>query len=146
MNTDFDYKSFPTTFMHCFNEQCLRGGQCLRRQMALCIPKERGSVIVVNPGHIGSLTGEDCPSFLLDQPQRFARGFSHLFDNVPHRKALAIKSQMLTYFGRTSFYRCYRKERLIKPGEQKRIGEMFRNQNLNEEPQFDEYVDYYDLG
>lgn len=146
MNSDLDYKSFPVTFMHCFNEQCRRGGQCLRRQMALRIPKERESVLAVNPGHIDSLTGEDCPSFLLDQPQRFARGFSHLFDNVPLQKAFAIKSQMLTYFGRTSFYRCYRKERLIKPSEQERIRQMFLNQKLSEEPQFDEYVDYYDLG
>lgn len=146
MNTDFDYNSFPAGFAHCFNEQCLRGSQCLRRQLALRIPKERGSIVTINPGYIGAPTGEECPSFLIDQPQRYARGFTHLFDNVPYQKALAIKSQMLSYFGRTGYYRCYRKERLIKPTEQKRIQQMFHTQKVTEEPQFDEYVDYYDLG
>lgn len=146
MNANFDYNSFPHTFSRCLNEQCLRGDQCLRRQLALRIPKEHSSVFVINPGHIDPPTGEGCTSFVLDQPQLYARGFSHLFDNIPHRAALAIKAQMLCYFGRTVYYRCYRKERLIKPEEQKHIQQMFRSQKLTEEPQFDEYVDYYDLG
>lgn len=145
MDTNFDYNSFPASFVHCLNESCKRGEQCLRRQMALRIPNERTCMRTINPGYIESLPDGNCKFFLLDQPQRYARGFTHLFDNIPHQKALAIKAQMLQYFGRTVYYRCYRKERLIKPFEQERIRQMYRSQQISEEPQFDEYVPYYDL-
>lgn len=146
MNTEIDYDNFPASFIHCLNEQCLRGDECLRRQIVFHVPKERASFVVINPAHLESPTGEDCQSFLLDQPQRYACGITNLFDNIPHRKAIAIKAQMMRYFGRASYYRCYRKERLIKPKEQERIQAMFRAQDLNDEPQFDEFLSYYDLG
>ena len=52
MKSGFDYNTFPYSFIHCLNEQCLRGKDCLRRQMGLHIPAERGSVTVVNPSGI----------------------------------------------------------------------------------------------
>lgn len=145
MNSDFDYNGFPASFAHCFNGECSRGATCLRRQVALRIPQDRACVYAINPGHFTSGTGESCPHFRLDKPQRYARGISHLFDEVPLKKALAIKSQMMSYLGRTNYYRCNRKERLIKPAEQAYIQQLFRNQHVHDEPKFDEYLDYYDL-
>ena len=59
MSPDFDYTQFPYTFAHCLNSECLRAEQCLRRQVTLRMPKERGLVTVVNPNHV-SPSGEDC--------------------------------------------------------------------------------------
>lgn len=145
MTPEIDYNEFPAGFAHCFNEQCRRGETCLRRQLALRIPKERGCVCVVNPAHLESATGESCSFFLLDQPQRYARGISHLFDDVPLRKAQVIKSQILAYLGRTNYYRCKRGERLVKPDEQAYILKLFRAQAVDGEPKYDEYQDYYKL-
>lgn len=47
MNANFKYDDFPASFAHCFNEQCLRGDSCLRRQLALRVPKERGGVYTI---------------------------------------------------------------------------------------------------
>ena len=144
MKSGFDYNTFPYSFIHCLNEQCLRCKDCLRRQMGLHIPAERGSVTVVNPSGIAP-TGENCRYFLSDQPQQYARGISHLLDRLPHNDAVSIKQQMVGYFGKTTYYRCYRKERLIKPCEQEYIRKIFRNRGLTEAPVFDEYVEYYNL-
>lgn len=146
MKPDFDYSGFPASFAHCFNEKCLRGDNCLRRQMALRIPKERASVQVINPGYLESVTGEGCRFFLLDEPQQFAKGITYLFDDLPLRKANIIKSQIMRHMGRTNFYRCKRQERLVKPKEQAYIKKLFLNQGIQDEPKFDEYLDYYDLG
>lgn len=146
MNSNIDYDSFPARFAHCFNEQCNRGEQCLRRQMALRMPNTQPSVTAVNPNHYQSPTGEDCRLFFLDKPQPYALGFSKMLDNLPHKKVSGIKSQMKAYLGLATYYRCSRKERLIKPKEQERIKQIFRQQNISGELEFDEYVDYYDLG
>ena len=76
MKPDFNCNDFPTTFAHCFNEKCLRGDKCLRRQVALRVPKERTSMLAINPVSIESPTGEGCRFFLLDQPQCFAKGIT----------------------------------------------------------------------
>lgn len=146
MSPDFKYNEFPAGFAHCFNKKCQRGATCLRHQVALRIPKKRACVYIVNPESIGVVTGEECTSFLLDKPQRYARGFTHLFDELPVQKADIIKSEMRTNLGRNTYYRCKEKTRLIKPKEQEYIQKLFLKQGIHTVPQFDEYVEYYDLG
>lgn len=83
--------------------------------------------------------------FVLDQPEQYARGITHLLDRVPHNDAVFIKQQMIAHFGQTNYYRFFRKERLVKPHEQKYIRQLFQKRGVTEEPVFDEYVEYYDL-
>lgn len=146
MKANIDYNEFPGRFAHCLNDKCVRGGQCLRRQMALAVPKERDCFMVVNPAQIGPISGENCTHFLLDQPQQYAKGIKRLYDKVPHKEAQTLKRQIMGYLGRTAYYRCYRGERLISPQEQEQIRQLFLQQNINEEPQFDTYIEYYQLG
>lgn len=103
MKADFNYDEFPGRFAHCLNEKCVRRDTCLRHQVWLRVPQTRGGVYIINPGHLASLTGEECPFFLLDQPQRFARGITCLFDDIPLRKAETIKSQLIAHLGRNTF-------------------------------------------
>ena len=146
MKADFNYADFPATFAQCFNEQCRRCDSCLRHQMALRVPKERAGLYIINPGYLESLSGETCRFFLLDQPQRFAIGITGLFDDLPVRKANIIKGQIMSYMGRSNFYRCKRKERMVKPKEQAYIKKLFLRQDIEDEPKYDEYREYYDLG
>ena len=117
MKADFNYDEFPGRFAHCLNEKCVRRDTCLRHQVWLRVPQTRGGVYIINPGHLASLTGEECPFFLLDQPQRFARGITCLFDDIPLRKAETIKSQLIAHLGRNTYYRCKQKKRLVRPKE-----------------------------
>lgn len=114
MKTDFDYNSMPVSFAHCLNGHCLRADKCLRRQVTLRMPKQRAAVMVINPEHVTS-DGVDCTYFIDEKPVLFARGMKHLLDRVPLADATVIKRQMIAYFGKTIYYRCCNKERLIKP-------------------------------
>ena len=51
---------------------------------------------------------------------------------------------MIAELQRATYYRCWRKERLIKPGEQERIRQIFLKWGINEEPVYDEYVEQYE--
>ena len=147
------YKNRPLSTKHNTHENRfrlqfyarLRADKCLRRQVTLRMPKERAAVMVINPEHVTS-DGEDCTYFIDEKPVLFARGMKHLLDRVPLADATVIKRQMIAYFGKTIYYRCCNKERLIKPKEQKYIQELFRKRGVTETPQYDEYIEYYDLG
>ena len=146
MKPDFNYNDFPASFANCFREQCPHGDKCLRRQMAIHVPKERGGIYILNPGYLDALGDKECPFFVLDEPQKFAKGITWLYDDLPLRKAEAIKSQIIAHLGRSTYYRCKQKRRLIRPKEQAYIKKLFLAHDISTEPRYDEYQEYYDLG
>ena len=89
--------------------------------------------------------GKDCNYFIDEQPLQYARGMTHLLDRVPLSDAKIIDKQIRAYFGRNNYYRSMSKVRLIKPQEQEYIRQLFRRKGITDEPEFDEYVEYYDL-
>lgn len=66
-----------------------------------------------------------------------------MLDNVPHKDAEVLKSQMLGYFGRGMYYRFYRKEKYLSPEQQEYIRRIFRQKGITEEPAFDSYTEEY---
>lgn len=143
MKPEFDYNSLPYDFIHCLNARCKRADECLRRQATLRMPKERGTVTVVNPGHIVS-TGKNCPYFKPDKPLLYALGMTRLLDAVPHSEAMMIKQQMIDYFGQNNYYRFKRKERLFSPEEQEYVRGLFQERGLTDLPVFDEFIERYE--
>ncbi len=45
----FDYKSVPRYFAHCFNDQCPKTNDCLRRLAAINNTPDRSFITIVNP-------------------------------------------------------------------------------------------------
>lgn len=143
MTPDFNYNEVPIPFIHCLNKQCKRSSKCLRYLVTAYVPAQRQHFYVVNPSHIAAAKGT-CPLFMADEKQRFALGMTHLLDNVPHRTAVILKREMIAALNRATFYRCQRKERLLSPGEQKLIRQLFLKMGIKEEPVYDEYVEQYE--
>lgn len=143
MKSDFDYNSVPYSFIHCFNSKCLQADNCLRYQVGLRVTSQRGVLTVVNPVRETSID-EKCPYFKSDTLQMFALGMIHLLDSVPHHDALIIRQQMLRHFGKTYFYRLWRKERFFSPDQQEYVRSLFLKRGISNPPVFDEYVEQYD--
>lgn len=142
MRADFDYHLVPSGFAHCLNNQCPHAANCLRQQLALHIPFQEKFIRIVNPAQAAS-AGEDCPYFKPDQLIRLASGITHLLDNLPHQSAVVIKQQLLSYFGRSYYYRLWRKERLLTLEDQEYIRRLFLIEGITDAPAFDEYVESY---
>lgn len=143
MSPDFNYNEVPLTFLHCLNKQCKKASKCLRYMVTAYVPARYSAISTVNPNFIASCK-DACPYFMPDEKKRFALGITYLLDKIPHSQAVSIKREMIAELQRATYYRCWRKERLIKPGEQERIRQIFLKWGINEEPVYDEYVEQYE--
>ncbi len=145
MSESFDYERIPSNFMPCLHARCPRAGHCLRQWAARMLPAERQCVSILNPRQYEASGGEGCGYFFSDVPQLYGKGFERMLDELPYRKANAVKSQMARFFGRSVYYRCLHGERLVKPAEQAYIRRIFHRNGITDEPRYDAMVEYYDF-
>ena len=82
--------------------------------------------------------------FKADKEKRYALGITHLLDDLPHNKAIAIKRAMNANFSKGTLYRIQKKERSITPAEQNIIRHIFIQYGIHADPLFDEYIEQYD--
>ena len=139
MTNNFNYKEVRGNYVHCLNAQCPRASECLRFMAAQHADAKIAAFQVVNPNFIAS--HEECSYFHSDQLIRYAVGITRLFNNIPYSKIRRIKGSIQAYFGRSTYYRIYRKERYITPNEQDFVRALFLKEGIQEEPMFDEYID-----
>jgi hypothetical protein len=134
-----NYESAPQNFAYCLNEQCSQSANCLRFQARLHIGSTQPFFSILNPLHIEEQ--KECSYFRSTEPIRCASGMKHLYDNLPHLKAIRIKSLVNKHFSITTLHRIKTKERLIKPEEIAFIRSVFIQEGITEEPLFDEYIE-----
>lgn len=142
LTTEFDYNSVPRGFAHCLNEQCPQSADCLRRQAALHITANCQFIKIVSPSYTPA-ADEKCPYYKSDKPIRFAFGVRHLYDDLPHKVAMDIKQTILYHYGRSGYYRYYRKECLFNLQDQAYIRQVFRKHGVTSEPVYDGFVNGY---
>lgn len=135
-------KPVPFNYARCYNEQCPKASNCLRRVAALLTTADTSYISIVNPMCIPA-TGTDCPYFQTAEKIHVAWGISHLLDKVPYKDGTNMKQQLIGHFGKTLYYRFYREERFLSPADQNYIRQLFRRKGISEEPVFDSYTDEY---
>lgn len=62
MKDDFDYQLVPSNYIHCLNQACPLGDNCLRRLAALHAPKKYPYLVAVNPAAYPE-DATHCPHF-----------------------------------------------------------------------------------
>lgn len=142
MEETFDYQSVPYMFAHCFQTACPKAGHCLHYLAGEHCTAEPYSISVINPRRLpGNL--ETCPYFSSTEKIQVAWGVKNLLANVPLQKAQRIKKRMLNHFGRNTYYRFYRKEMPVSPRDQNLIRQLFRQEGIPDEPEYDSYTLVY---
>lgn len=144
MENNFDYQSVPYEYAHCFNSQCTRSSQCLRHLVAANSTSQYPTLLVVNPHCIPADTN-DCPHFRPIRKIRIAWGTKHLLDNVPHKYADLIRTQLVAHFGKTAYYRFFRQEQGLPPKAQSYISQVFKQNGIEASPQYEKYSEEYDF-
>lgn len=142
MENTFNYISVPDNYVHCFNHHCLKSSDCMRHLVAKHSTSIHHVIRIINPACIPGNT-ETCPYFRPISEVRMAWGIKRLLDNIPHKDAKELKAQIIGHFGRTHYYRLYRKEYGLLPDEQDFIRRLFRNKGITDEPAFESYTDEY---
>lgn len=142
MKDEFNYKSVPFNFAHCFQSQCLKAAHCLRNIAAQHVTNDSPFISIVNPACIPT-DAEACSFFQSSQKIQVAWGIAHLLDHVPHKEATGLKSLLIGHFGRSKYYRLYRKENPLTPEDQAYIQRLFRQRGIQEALSFDSYSKEY---
>lgn len=142
MENNFNYDSAPGSYAHCFNHQCVRSNKCMRHLVALHCDSRRSTICTVNSAWIPEDTS-NCTLFKPIRKIRLAWGIRDLLKNTPYQDAKTLKAQMLNYFGRTHYYRLFRKEHGLTPEQQNFVRQLFRNKGIKEEPAFESYTEDY---
>ena len=142
MNTDFDYEIVPHGYAHCFNDNCSKASSCLRHWVAQHCTANVPLITILSPACFPA-TSVGCAYFAPIRKMRVAWGVKNLFGNLPYNKASDVRNQIIAYFGRTHYYRIYRKERFISPEDQQVIARIFANNGIAETPIFESYSEVY---
>lgn len=143
MEEDFDYTQIPQNYIYCLHAGCPRSADCLRFQAGKHAASGTAIISVINPSVIAGKEN-NCRHFQPNEKACFAFGITHLFDHIPHKKAVTIKRILFDHFNRSKYYRIRNKTRMIKPQEQEFIRKVFQNEGVLEEPIFDEFIYKYD--
>jgi len=72
-----------------------------------------------------------------------AWGIKNLLNKVPYKEGRSMRKELVSHFGKTTYYRIYRLERPLMPEEQKYIRQLFRERGINEEPEYERFTDGY---
>ncbi|MDE5799319.1 MAG: hypothetical protein K2H73_09965 [Treponemataceae bacterium] len=133
----------PTDYMLCQNSGCDRAETCLRYRCLLDLTDEPVSVRVLNPRRYPQ--GEAaCDYYCTTEKIRIAWGIKHIFNGLPYESARNIKSELLSHFGRTKYYRFFREEVPLLPADQKVTRAIFRKNGVESEPAYTRFSEAFD--
>lgn len=137
-----DFSIVPSGYTMCLNRECLKAATCLRQMAEQSAPADIVRWNVISPKYLANLEGT-CSHYRSSQKVRYAKGFTKMLENLPHKQMRIAISQLTNYFGRTHYYRVRKGERLLSPTDQQKILNLFKNCGASHPQEFDKYVEEY---
>lgn len=114
-----DLSGKPANYILCGSEDCPRRTTCLHR-LAYDSQPELESALFYTPRRLQATAGA-CPHYADATPQRFARGFKCVYNDLPVGLAGRLRTRLLADFGAYNYYRYLRGEFLLPPERQEHI-------------------------
>ncbi len=142
MDVVFNYREVPYGFAHCFRGECPQCEHCLRHMAATHSSNGESCLTIVNPAHLPE-PDTPCRFYIKGEKIRVAWGIKDLYEKLPMRQARAVRDSILARYGKTHYYRIYRKECHLLPKEQEYIAQLFRRYGIPDEPAFEYYTEVY---
>ena len=143
MKVEINYPEVPHNYKMCLNRKCSKADTCLRQLVEQSIPEDIESWNIVSPKRLATLKGT-CPYYRSAAKVRYGKGFIKILENLPHKQMQAATAHLTTYFGRRTYYRVRKGERLLSPSEQKATLNIIKSYGSLPHQEFDSYVDDYD--
>ena len=107
MNKPLTYDDIPKMYLFCNHTKCPRRNKCLRFQAAMIVPQSVPHYEAININHVAG-NEKECSFFSAYTLTTFALGISHILDDVPHKKAMAIQNSLKSLMGKSMYYRIHR--------------------------------------
>lgn len=143
MEEKIDFEKVPYQYAMCLNRECSKANTCLRQLTAQSAPEKIEYWVIVSPKHLAAQQ-ENCPYYRSNAKVRYAKGFIRMLEDLPYKQMQTVISHLMSYFGRRTYYRIRKGERLLTPSEQQRILNILKNCGVTHLQNFDTYVEDYD--
>ncbi len=136
MEDSFDYSRVPSYFIHCFNAQCPRAGECLRQLAARHVTALRPVVQAVSPA-VWEAEGNPCAYFRPIRCVRIAWGVRQAIGRMPYKEGQSVVKALNRIFTKATLNRITTCQRPLSPEEQKRIEALFASYGVTDGNVFD---------
>lgn len=143
MEEEIDFTKVPYQYAMCLNRECSKANTCLRLLTAQSVPEKIEYWVIISPKHLAAQQG-NCPYYRSNVKVRYAKGFIRMLEDLPYKQMQTVISHLMSYFGRRTYYRIRKGERLLTPSEQQRILNILKNCGVTHLQNFDAYVKDYD--
>ena len=117
MKEEIDFTKVPYQYAMCLNRKCSKANTCLRQLTEQSVPEKIEYWDILSPKHLAALQG-DCPYYRSNTKVRYAKGFIKILEALPYKQMQAVISHLMSFFGRRTYYRVRKGERLLTPSEQ----------------------------
>lgn len=132
------YNVIPMGYPLCFNDECAKKACCMHYQAQLLMPKDcyKGSAIYPTAWQEGA-----CKCFREKRLVQKAWGFTHIYNNVPHRDIPEARANVRGYFsgGCGPYYRYHHGENKLTPRQQADIMAILAKFGSTDGLAFDQY-------
>ena len=132
------YKDIPMGYSSCFNDECTKKECCMHYQARLLMPEDcfKGSAVFPTAWQDGA-----CKCFREKRLVRKAWGFTHIYNNVPHRDLPEARANVRSYFsgGCGPYYRYHHGENKLSPKQQADIRAILSKFGPTDGLAFDQY-------
>ena len=106
-------KEVPDYYMLCIKSDCPMASHCLRQMAMNMLTKKYKIVQIVNP--LFTEPSEKCEFYRPDEPQKFARGFAKMQEEMLPWQYKTFSCRLQGKFGRTGYFERRRGQRLCSP-------------------------------
>ena len=139
MDSSLHFSDVPKEWAICLQSDCPLAASCLRHHAGTLAPDDLKHHECVLPG---ARTGGACSAFVANHPVRLARGMKRLLKGIDYGKSMVMRKQLYNIFGSKSQYYRYCEGRWpIPPEQQARVADLFRQNGIASEPQYDDYFE-----
>ncbi len=142
METQINFSQVPFRYAVCLKRECQQADNCLRQLIEPVLPADLAHWTIVSPKYLSSLEGP-CTQYRSATKVRFAKGFTGILSSLPHKQMKRVISHLMDYFGRRTYYRVRKGERLLSPEEQQNIMYILTRCGVEQAGEFDDYVEDY---
>ncbi len=143
MEASVNFSQVPYRYAVCLKRECQMADSCLRQLIEPVMPPELTHWTIISPKYLSAIEGT-CTYYRPAVKVRFAKGFIGILNNLPYNQMQRVISHLMDYFGRRTYYRVRKGERLLSPKEQQNILYILKNCGVEESGEFDAYIEDYD--
>lgn len=127
----------------CTNSACRMKKKCFRHMAWDYLAPDRRYATILTPLATGA-GGKDCPHLAAPTACLQPRGFSHIYDNMPHAAVAPIARKLQKALGRTNYFSLKRGDRTLTADERTTIENAYKESGMAGKPQYDTWEEGYE--